>query len=275
MRKSVSLFFWVMLFAHLAQAQDDPFRNSLSNSALKAAKPAPNAAKADTVKPKKNIVQPIAEEMDTSKEKETKALGKADPNAGDAPDDVMFLDDALIDKEDFEMLVLPDMDAEDAEVKSRKFDDFLAAELHELGKQTPVITCQQLKVLLANNPSLRQLSVIDARSQEAFEISHIPNARRAGYKDFSNEKIWSLNRKTMMVVYGEAAPESEFVAKKLQTLGFQNVYHLYGSITEWMNQKNEVVDKDGKKTNKLLFEDETRTKWLKKGKALTPKQLKK
>ena len=118
-------------------------------------------------------------------------------------------------------------------------------------------------------------SVIDARSQEAFEISHIPNARRAGYKDFSNEKIWSLNRKTMMVVYGEAAPESEFVAKKLQTLGFQNVYHLYGSITEWMNQKNEVVDKDGKKTNKLLFEDETRTKWLKKGKALTPKQLKK
>jgi hypothetical protein len=67
------------------------------------------------------------------------------------------------------------------------------------------------------------------------------------------------------VVYCTVGVRSEKVGEKLKAAGYQNVRNLYGSIFEWVNQGNPVVDNQGKPTQQVHAYSRVWGVWLNKG----------
>lgn len=109
--------------------------------------------------------------------------------------------------------------------------------------------------------------LLDARPQEEFEISHIKGAKRIGFKKMDETTLAGIDKDEQIVVYCSIGYRSEKIGEKLKKMGFKNVYNLYGSIFEWVNQDNEVVDKDEKKTEKVHTYNKRWSKWVEDGKA--------
>ena len=107
--------------------------------------------------------------------------------------------------------------------------------------------------------------LLDAREKEEFEISHIPGAIWVGYDDFSMDRIKGIAKNKSVVTYCSVGYRSERIGEKLQKEGFTDVQNLEGSIFRWMNEGQEVVNKDGETTNKVHGFDAKWGKWVKKG----------
>jgi rhodanese-related sulfurtransferase len=132
----------------------------------------------------------------------------------------------------------------------------------EIEFKVPVISCQQLRKLQVNGR--QKLAILDARSKKAFNISHIEEARRVGFDDFSSEKVWFVDKNTIVVIYCSLGEKSEKIALELQKMGFNNIQNLYGSIIEWVNQDLPVVDKKGEATKKVYLMSKKERRLLKK-----------
>lgn len=152
------------------------------------------------------------------------------------------------------------------QAKYPKFDDHLRANLQGY---IPVIAAEELKEKIARGD---KFYLLDARPKEAYDVSHIRRARRVGYKDFGPEKVWMLNRDTEIIVYCSMGFRSEQVGRYMLMMGFKNVRNLYGSIYEWANNDGEVVDNNNEPTNRVFAEDKEKAKFLRKGKAVFPRQ---
>jgi len=137
---------------------------------------------------------------------------------------------------------------------SESFDNMLD-EL--LSQSVPYVTVEELKLL--DNPVL-----LDARPKKEYDVSHIEDATCVGFISFNKSKVAHLSPDDTIVVYCSVGYRSEKIGKKLQELGFKNVYNLYGSIFEWVNQGNPVVNKDGKTTEVHAFNKEW-SQWLQRG----------
>ena len=119
----------------------------------------------------------------------------------------------------------------------------------------PVISPEQLK-------KMDNVVILDAREQEEYDISHIENARFVGYKHFKKDVIADVPKDATVVLYCTIGYRSEKLGAKLKKFGYKNVYNLYGSIFEWVNQGNKVVDKNGNITNKVHTYNKAWSKWL-------------
>lgn len=119
----------------------------------------------------------------------------------------------------------------------------------EVTLEVPIITCQELYGIQENG--YPKILLLDARSQAAYNVSHIPKARRVGYNDFSIERVWFLDTNLLVVIYCGQGQKSEKIALELQKIGFDNIRNLYGSINEWARQDLPLVNKKGKRTRKI------------------------
>lgn len=168
-----------------------------------------------------------------------------------------------IDTSIVQEIVLPSLTAE--EILANEIDSIVD---NELGFKLPIITCRQLRSLQTNANKEQKLYVLDARSAEEFNISHIVGARRIGYADFSCEKVWTYNRKATLVIYSLNGEQGENIGLQMKEMGFKNVYNLYGSLIEWVNQGFPIEDAAGQPTNKVFTRTKAEGKALKKGKAV-------
>lgn len=109
--------------------------------------------------------------------------------------------------------------------------------------------------------------ILDARERSEYDVSHLPNAVFIGYNNFEKKSLDSLAKDKPIVVYCSIGYRSEKIGEKLQKLGFTKVYNLYGSIFEWINQGNEVVDKNGQPTKKVHTYNKNWSRWVEEGKA--------
>jgi rhodanese-related sulfurtransferase len=120
------------------------------------------------------------------------------------------------------------------------------------------------------NPSdakkMNNVVYLDAREKAEFDISHLPNARFIGYNNFEATTLTHIPKETPIVVYCSIGYRSEKIGEKLLKLGYKNVHNLYGSIFEWVNQGNEVVDNQGITTKKVHTYNKKWSKWLDDGK---------
>jgi rhodanese-related sulfurtransferase len=123
----------------------------------------------------------------------------------------------------------------------------------------PTISCSELK------KEQNEVILLDTRAKREFEVSHLPEARWVGYDEFDLKKVENLPKNTPIVVYCTVGVRSERVGEKLKAAGYQNVRNLYGSIFEWVNQDNPVVDNQGKPTQKVHAYSRTWGVWLNKG----------
>ncbi|MBZ0206245.1 MAG: rhodanese-like domain-containing protein [Flavobacteriales bacterium] len=129
---------------------------------------------------------------------------------------------------------------------------------HLLSDKTPVIDVPQL----AKEP---KVVLLDARSKEEYDVSHIAKARRVGYDDFDIAKVKDLPKDAAIVVYCSVGYRSERVTEKLLKAGYTSVRNLYGGIFEWVNTGHAVVDDVGKPTNRIHTYNKNWSRWALKG----------
>ncbi len=109
--------------------------------------------------------------------------------------------------------------------------------------------------------------LLDAREREEYDVSHLPNAVFIGYKDFEKKALANVPKDKPIVVYCSIGYRSEKIGEKLQKMGYTNVNNLYGSIFEWVNEGNKVVDNQGNTTKKVHTFNKSWSKWVDEGKA--------
>ncbi len=134
------------------------------------------------------------------------------------------------------------------------FDKMLDALLTQ---SVPYITVEELK-------ELNGAVLLDARPEKEYAVSHIEGAECVGFESFNKSKVEHLSTEDTIVVYCSVGYRSEKVGEQLQALGFKNVYNLYGSIFEWVNQGNTVVNLNGETEEVHTFDKEW-SQWLKRG----------
>lgn len=86
--------------------------------------------------------------------------------------------------------------------------------------------------------------ILDTRSLEEYNVSHLKGAQWVGYEEFTMDKINSFARDTTVVLYCSVGYRSDVVGKQLQEAGFQHVYNLWGGIFAWVNNDFPVYHKN-------------------------------
>ncbi|MBO0949450.1 rhodanese-like domain-containing protein [Fibrella forsythiae] len=125
-------------------------------------------------------------------------------------------------------------------------------------ESVPVVTCNELK-------QMPDALLFDAREKREYAVSHLPKARWIGYDDFELSRVAGVPKTAPVVVYCSVGYRSEKVGEKLKAAGFTNVRNLYGSLFEWVNQGNPVVDSTGKPTRRVHAYSRTWGIWLNRG----------
>ena len=125
----------------------------------------------------------------------------------------------------------------------------------------PVMDVNQLK------QSQKDVIILDAREKEEYDISHIKGAQYIGYNKLEKATLKKIDKDATIVVYCSVGYRSEKIGEKLQKMGYTDVHNLYGSIFEWINRGNEVVDKNGQVTNKIHTYNKKWSQWVEEGKA--------
>lgn len=131
--------------------------------------------------------------------------------------------------------------------------------LKALYKNTvPTITVPELKKTTGE-------ILLDTRTKAEYDVSHLPGARWVGYDDFELSRVRDIPKDANVVVYCSVGYRSEKVGEKLQAAGYQHVRNLYGSLFEWVNQGNPVVDSSGKPTQRVHAFSRPWGIWLQRG----------
>lgn len=130
----------------------------------------------------------------------------------------------------------------------------------------PSILAKEFGFILKDQ-SREQIAIIDARSKEEYDISHINKSRRVGFEDFSIERIWMVSRDARVVVYSANKTRSTIVAQYFKLMGFSDVQILEDGLIGWKNEKNEIYNADGT-TNKIHVGSKNNAKLVKSGSAV-------
>ncbi|GAA4468316.1 hypothetical protein GCM10023189_53430 [Nibrella saemangeumensis] len=125
-------------------------------------------------------------------------------------------------------------------------------------KSVPLITVEELR-------QKSGVILLDTRSRNEYMVSHLPGARWVGYDDFDLQRLASIPKSAEIVLYCSVGVRSERVGEKLQAAGYTNVKNLYGSLFEWVNQGNPVVDKRGQPTRRVHAYSRLWSVWLNRG----------
>ena len=87
--------------------------------------------------------------------------------------------------------------------------------------------------------------LLDSRSREEFEVSHLEGARWVGFEEFDLERVADLDRDTPLVVYCSVGKRSELIGERLEEAGFRSVRNLRGGLFQWANEGRPIVNDSG------------------------------
>lgn len=109
-----------------------------------------------------------------------------------------------------------------------------------------------------------EVILLDSRSKEEYEVSHLKGARWVGYDDFDTSRVSGIPKDKKIVVYCSVGYRSEKITEKLNAAGYKSVYNMYGGIFEWVNRGYPVY-RNGKQTKKVHAYNKKWGVWLKEG----------
>lgn len=89
--------------------------------------------------------------------------------------------------------------------------------------------------------------LIDARTREEYDVSHIAGAVHVDPDDPALDAL-GLDPNVPIVAYCSVGYRSSEIARTLQDQGFTNVSNLEGSLFKWANEGRAVVDSTGAPT---------------------------
>ena len=126
-------------------------------------------------------------------------------------------------------------------------------------KTVPLIKADSLK------PKLAGVVILDTRSEEEYQVSHINGARFVDYDNFEVEQVKDVSKNQEVIVYCSVGYRSERVGEKLQKAGYTHVKNLYGGIFGWKNEGFEVVGMNNLPTDSVHVYNRLWGRWLFKG----------
>ena len=128
--------------------------------------------------------------------------------------------------------------------------------MEELYKRTvPLIAAEDLK-------DKKNVIILDIRSPEEFDISHIEGAKMIDYKNFKKTDVKEFDKEEEVIVYCSVGYRSERIGERLQQMGYKNVKNLYGGIFDWKNKGLEVVNRNNLTTDSVHTYNKAWSKWL-------------
>lgn len=86
--------------------------------------------------------------------------------------------------------------------------------------------------------------LLDVRTPEEWNISHLPGARRVDPNAPTESVGAGLSKETPIVTYCAVGYRSGEMADRLRIAGFTNVRNLEGSIFQWANEHRPLVRED-------------------------------
>jgi rhodanese-related sulfurtransferase len=107
--------------------------------------------------------------------------------------------------------------------------------------------------------------LLDTREEEEFNVSHLKNARHAGYFWFDMRKVYDIPLDAQIILYCSVGYRSEKIGRKLLDAGFKNVFNLYGGIFEWINQGNPVYNNNDVQTSEIHTYNNDWAHWVNRG----------
>jgi rhodanese-related sulfurtransferase len=120
------------------------------------------------------------------------------------------------------------------------------------------ITIKDFKKMLKNE----KVVILDAREKHEYDISHIKGAKWLGHNSLNKAVLEKLDKNATIVVYCTVGIRADKVGSRLEKMGFKNVFNLLGSIVEWVNQGNVVIDSSNTPTKNVHAYREEYAKWL-------------
>ena len=133
--------------------------------------------------------------------------------------------------------------------------------LDSLYKHTvPLISVEYFKKLDQHN-----LYVLDTRETKEYNVSHLKQARHVGYFWFDMRRVFDIPKNATIVLYCSVGWRSEVIGEKLISYGFKNVFNLYGSIFEWVNEGNPVYKSNGIQTSEIHTFNKDWSRWVERG----------
>jgi rhodanese-related sulfurtransferase len=141
-------------------------------------------------------------------------------------------------------------------VSSRSYDILLKKILKH---SIPEITVQQL------SKAQQDFLLLDSREIHEYKISHIPNARLAGFTNTETLEgvVKDILKDTPIVVYCSVGYRSEKTAGRLLQMGYVNVYNLYGGLFEWSNCGHPLYDANDQPTKRVHAYSPAWGRWIK------------
>lgn len=109
------------------------------------------------------------------------------------------------------------------------------------------ISTQELANWLADKKGQPPL-LFDVRTQEEWDVSHLPDARRVDPKADVEQVAAGLSKDTPIVTYCAVGYRSGEMADRLRAAGFSNVRNLEGSIFQWANEHRPLVKEEKRVT---------------------------
>jgi len=140
------------------------------------------------------------------------------------------------------LIVIPSTLKLSAQVKSKSFNYVLKT---LLSHNVPTINVDEA----SGNKSTYVF--LDAREEEEYNVSHIPNAYYVGYDHFNLNNLPPFALSKNIIVYCSIGKRSENITELLRKKGYTNVYNLYGGIFEWFNHGYTINGPDGKPTDSI------------------------
>ena len=146
-------------------------------------------------------------------------------------------------------------------VHSQTIDPDYAKLLSKLYKKNiKIIQPEELNKILNG----KNIFLLDTRTKEEYEISHLKNSIFVDYKSFNIENVSNIPINSEVIVYCSVGYRSGKIAEILQKNGYQNVLNLYGGIFEWVNEGYDIYNDNGI-TKKIHGYTKKWSKWLKHG----------
>ncbi len=102
--------------------------------------------------------------------------------------------------------------------------------------------------------------IIDARTIEEFETSHLEQAMR-----FEPSILNSMDKKQPILIYCTVGVRSNRLAKQLSDAGFREVYDMKDGIIGWANNAQPVIDSSNELTDRIHTYNKSVSPLLKKG----------
>lgn len=106
---------------------------------------------------------------------------------------------------------------------------------------------------------------LDTRAANEFEVSHIKNAIRVGYDNFSLTSVKDIPKNAEIIVYCSIGARSQDIGEKLKKAGYSNVVNLYGGLFHWANRSYPMVDHKNTRTTRIHGYSKDWGKWITKG----------